>query len=136
VLSPIRRHWTEGVLDSFPLSWYPMFRGTRPDIESVVYVSGRARDGSLHPIPYTYWASGGFNQGRNQLTAIVHEGKARVEVLCESIAEEVAKEHRAVDSEIVEVAILLGEFDRDRYFGEGIAEPDTLKAFDLCLVPR
>ena len=136
VLSPVRRHFALDVSDSFPLSWYPMFRGTRPSVEQVVYVTGRSSDGQVHPLPYTYWASGGFNQGRNQLTNIVLQGKARVEELCAAIAQRVALGRRTGDDDIVEVAILLGEFNRDRYFGERIAKPDALKAFAICPVSR
>ena len=134
VLSPVRRHWNPAISDSFPLSWYPMFRGVRPDLEQVAYVVGRSRDGAIRVLPYTYWASGGFNQGRNQLNRIVSQGRARVEQLCEQIAETVAD--RSSDADLVEVAILMGEFDRDRYFGEGIVTPSQVRAFDTCPVIR
>ena len=134
VLSPVRRHWNPVVSDSFPLSWYPMFRLERPEIEPMAYVVGRSRDGEVRLLPYTYWASGGFNQGRTQLNRIVSQGRARVEVLCAQIAQTAAA--RASDDDLVEIAILMGEFDRDRYFGEGISVPERVRAFDTCPVIR
>lgn len=134
VLSPMRRHWNPAIPDSFPLSWYPMFSGARPDIEQMAYVVGRSQGGETRVLPYTYWASGGFNQGRTQLNRIISQGRARVERLCVQIAQRVADRER--DDDLVEIAILMGEFDRDRYFGEGIHHPEQVRAFDTCPVLR
>ena len=36
VLSPVHVRCSDDRTDSFPLSWYPMFRSVRPDIEEPV----------------------------------------------------------------------------------------------------
>jgi len=134
VLWPLSNHLRDEKVDGFPLSWYPMFRGTRPEIERPRHVVGIHEDGHEVAIPYNYWASGGFNQGRNQLTRIINLGTERREELCEQIARRVRKRRKRRDRGIVEIQIVRSQFDRVEYFRDGITEPRRRKVYTSCPV--
>lgn len=139
VSSPVLYHYTDDLVkDSFPLSWYPMFRNPRKDIETVYHVVAIDEKGARHKVPYPYWASGGFNQGRNQLKRIVKKGKARSLETCEAIAKRIERKGLEADGKevegVVEVVILVSRWDRDAYFSDGKREPERAGLAAQCRV--
>ena len=136
VLWPIRVHFMDQKPDSFPLTWYPMFRGVRSPLESPPHVVGLDAEGAWFPIPYTYWASGGFNQGRAQLRRVLAMDAGRRAELCQKIAQKVRKNRRPVDETLVEVQIWRSQYSRDEYFSERKRDPRRKKVIASCPVER
>jgi hypothetical protein len=135
VLSPLHNHFHGWKQDGFPLSWYPMFRGTRPEVEKPKHVIGRDRDGNEHKLNYRYWARGGFNQGRNQLSNIVNRGRSARKEICEKIAEKIGKSKRKFNKSIVQVQVVQSHYSRINYFQRGITSPIRRRVYASCAVP-
>ena len=135
VASHVRYHWVDGVKDSWPLSWYPMFRNPRPEEEVVFYMAARDWRGEVHHLSYKYWARGGFNQGRNQLRRIVEMGPERAMQTCEEVAAKVARDGIPEQVAVTEVAVLVATWDRDTFFLEGKRVPEEVGSAARCAVP-
>lgn len=136
VASPVRYHWVDGVKDSWPLSWYPMFRNPRPDKETVTHMVARDSEGVIHWLPYQRWARGGFNQGRNQLVRIVELGPERAREVCEEVALGLLDDPLPGGETAVDVVVLLSVFNRDAWFLEGERVPEENKIAAICPVPQ
>ncbi|MFT4975807.1 MAG: hypothetical protein ACI8S6_001700 [Myxococcota bacterium] len=134
VASPARWHFIEhsGGVDSFPLSTYPMFSKPRPEHESFRYLVGIAPGGERQRIPSSKWSTGGWNQGRRQLDAILRSGPEPTMRLCAQVAEKLSRSN----SPVGEVHILMGEYDLEQYFVTGNHEPLSEAIFAICFVKR
>lgn len=134
VLSPIHPALRNVKSDSYPLSYYPMFAKSRPEVERPTWVVGLTEDEREFKIHIGYWTSGGFNQGRNQLVAAMRKRDTEGQDLCRRIARRVAKDPRL--AEVTQLEIRSGSFSRARYFGDGDHAPLTEKVLLSCDVPR
>lgn len=135
-LTPLVPEWRGRNDDSFPLSWYPMFAKARPAFERPTYVIGRSDAGAREKIDVKWWTTGGFNQGRNMLTATVKKGPAAMGELCAKVAKKVADKKGKRWAAVEEVAIVSGQYDRAVFFGEGDRTPMSEKTLHACRVPR
>lgn len=137
VASPIERNFNRRRgPDGYPLSWYPMFSGLRKDTLKTKYMYGLGEDGRRYMIPYTYWARGGFNQGRSQLGAAIREGRAASMKKCEKVAARLAKRNRGWRSRVKTVRVAKGRFNVERFFVDGQREPDREFVVVECTVKR
>lgn len=134
VLSPMHPAFRNTKTDSYPISYYPMFAKSRPEVERPTWVVGVADDETEHKIHIGYWTTGGFNQGRNQLVAAMKKRDTEGQELCRRIARRVAKDPTLAS--VTHLEIRTGSFSRARYFGEGNPEPLTEKVLLSCDVPR
>ncbi|MDP2307455.1 MAG: hypothetical protein Q8P18_15620 [Pseudomonadota bacterium] len=121
--------------DSFPLSWYPMFAKERPEYERPTYVFATTPKGKRVKVDVSYWSSGGFNQGRNELTTTVKAGPDRIDAMCERIAARVVERDRRALRAVTELTVAVGKYDRKRYF-EGDEEPISERIITTCPVIR
>lgn len=121
--------------DSFPLSWFPMFAKERPDVETPTYVFGVTDAEKRVKVDVSFWTSGGFNQGRNELTTTVKAGPDRLFELCEKIAQRVVKKNRKEHRKVTEVRVARAKFDRERYF-TGDTSPTDERILTTCRVIR
>jgi len=136
VLSPAHVSFSDDRTDSFPLSWYPMFRGVRPAVEQPVYVIGLGDDGTRYKVHYRHWAVGGFNQSRRQLAHLVEQGPERLQRACEDIAVRIAERRRGWRTRVDTVRVVRGRYSRDNYFVRGIHDPMEERALAECAVTR
>ncbi len=119
--------------DGFPLSWFPMFSRERPDLERPTYVVGDTADGGRVKVDVTFWATGGFNQGRNALVATIQKGGAKD--LCAKVAKRVATRGRPEHADVTQIRIVRGTYDREVFFG-GDRTPIRESLITECPVPR
>ena len=137
VLSPVTECFVSDpseAVDSFPLSYYPMFRDKRPDLERPRYVVGFDQEGNRHKLDFKFWTLGGMNQARHQLSYMMktHRRLARV---CGDAAGYVAGIDSEPWSSMVQIQILRGLYDLDRYFVEKDTEPLGERVLYWCSVP-
>ena len=132
LLSPIRENYAAQPVDSFPLSYFPMFSHDRGETYKTSYVVGLTADAERITVPYRYIGSGGFNQTRRQLRKIIHDGgSAR---LCDQVAERVARSSRKSFQDVVEIQVLEGRYVLDDYFIRQDKTPDKEKQYAACPV--
>ncbi|MCB9763691.1 MAG: hypothetical protein H6739_28235 [Alphaproteobacteria bacterium] len=140
VLSPIRRHLpydgARAIQDSFPLSTFGMFSRARPDLEPATYVIALEADGTRHFVRYTHWATGGWNQGRAQVHRYKNGKGGGRPALCQRVAESLGKRERGWESQAVEVRMVWGQYDPERWFVENHKEPVQESILASCEVPR
>jgi hypothetical protein len=122
--------------DGYPLSWYPMFSGKRTNTLKAYYMVGLGADGRRYKIPYTYWARGGFNQGRSQLRSAVRGGKQARLAKCEKVAARLAKRKHGWRSRVQSVVVAKGHFDVETYFVEHERLPRAEYIMAKCPVIR
>ncbi|HZZ49313.1 MAG TPA: hypothetical protein VFE65_20705 [Pseudonocardia sp.] len=110
-LWPLRQYLRprEERVDSFPLSYYPMFSVRREQHGTVSYPVGVRADGSRTLLPHGALGAGGVNQVRKQLSRAVQRGRATEHA--QLIARKVAERPDLTD--IVTVEIVRGRFDFD-----------------------
>jgi hypothetical protein len=110
-LWPLRQYLrpSEDRVDSFPLSYYPMFSVRREQHGTVSYAVGIREDGSRCRLPHGVLGPGGVNQVRKQLSRAVSRGRAteHAELIAGFVAEHVDLLN------IVTVEIVRGRFDFD-----------------------
>lgn len=136
VLTPLVPDWRGRNNDSFPLSWYPMFAKERPLLEKPTYVIATGPDGQRQKIDVRWWTHGGFNQGRNMLTELVKGGADKLTPFCERIAKKVADRKEPEWQGIDEVKVVVGQYDRRKFFQAGDRKPVSEKLIFRCGVPR
>ncbi len=116
VLSPMVP-WDNGKRhDDYPLSWYPMFRGVRPERERIVWVRATLADGTTRRVSYRYWTPGGLSEGGRHLERAVKEGDAAA--FCERLAEEFGERTRGWASRATTVEIVRSTFVLADYFAD------------------
>jgi hypothetical protein len=137
VASPVRRHLGDtSARDSFPLSTYPMFSKARPELEPATYVIALEEDGTRHFVRYTHWASGGWNQGRAQVHRYKKGKAGGPQALCERVARSLSEVEGGWPTQAVEVRMVWGEYDVERWFVEDHQLPSDEKTLHACPVPR
>jgi hypothetical protein len=111
MLSPLSqyRRSADDRVDSFPLSYYPMFSKRRRRHARINYAVGVRGDGSTYILPLDVLGSGGFNQVRHQLNRMIRQGQADdyARILAARLADDDG--HR----DVVRVDIVQGRFDLD-----------------------
>ncbi len=134
ILAPIHKSLRGKRGDSFPLSWYPMFSRPRPALEPVVYVIGITASGQRHIVHSRHHVRGAMNRARRQVKRLAKRpGTAKK--LCEQVADKFAQRRRGTMSEIVQIRVVRGKFDLDRYFKERHKAPASEKIRWACQVP-
>jgi len=136
VASPVHRYITGPAPDSYPLSWYPMFRSIRRDTLQATYVYGVGEDGTRYKVEYRFWARGGFNQARSQLRQAVKAGKKSAMEKCEQVAKRMKRKRRGWRTKVQTVRIAKGRFDAETYFVQGDHTPLTERVIVECPVLR
>lgn len=132
VASPALPAAREGVRDSFPLSWYPMFASSRRAEEAINYVVGREANGGTRPIDVDYWSNGGgYNQARTQLDRALLAGPPSGRAFCARIAAAVAADPEAA---VVGLEIHRSTFSRERFFRDGDPTPSEDRVLLTCPV--
>lgn len=132
VLSPVRHHWTRNPVDSFPLSYYPMFSARRRSTTRVVHAVGVRADGSRLDLSYKLCGEGGFNQTRRQIRRIVVSGQA--DVLARRVATAVSARRSRRLADVVAVEIVTGKYRYDSFFA-GDRTPVSEIMHARCDVP-
>ncbi len=122
----VKRH------DGFPLSHYPMFSRPRGKTESATYVLAVEADGTRHNVPYTYWTTGGWNQGRGQIHAYRNGRNGGLPALCERLVTAMQQARTGWESRVVELQIVKGTYSRERYFRDGDPLPLKEKLLLSC----
>lgn len=99
----------EKQVDSFPLSYFPMFRRLRKQTVRITHVVGTDVAGDRHYLPTEILVEDGINSTRHQLNRTVREGGAAgyAAVLAAKVASAPALDH------IVRIDIVRGVFDLD-----------------------
>ncbi len=137
VAQPVRRHLGDAqVRDSFPLSTFPMFSKARPALEPATYLIALEGDGTRHFVRYTHWASGGWNQGRAQVHRYKKGRAGGPEALCELVAGSLSEVPSGWPTQAVEVQMVWGEYDVERWFVEDYQLPAAETTLARCEVPR
>lgn len=132
LLSPILENWKTKPVDSFPLSYYPMFSHRRESTfqgESIVGIRG---DGTRQVLPYRTIGTGGFNQVRRQVRAKVKAGQG--EDLCTQVAARLSRSKDAALREVRSVEVLRATHNVDAFFA-GDRTPLKSKVYAACDVP-
>jgi hypothetical protein len=100
--------------DSFPLTWFPMFAGERPKLETPTYIVGFEPDGTRVKIDVSVWTTGGFNQGRNMLTTAIKQKRGRQ--FCEMVAQRIVRRRSSRFADVERLQIVKGTYDREAFF--------------------
>ena len=112
VLSPLlqyRRPLASRV-DSFPLSWYPMFSAKRRRRAWVTHAVGVTADGRRRSLPLDALGTGGLNQVRRQLYRVAVR-EARPDAFASALAVRVARRRDCAD--VMRVEVVRTRFDLD-----------------------
>lgn len=110
---PLRQNWRTPPVDSFPLSYYPMFAKKRPGVLRVHYLVGLDAEQRRYPLPYTFAGSGGFNQVRKQINVRVRQGSGAE--LCAYASRRVAARDDARYTSITTIQLVTGRYRLRRY---------------------
>jgi hypothetical protein len=117
VMSPIVENWREEPIDSFPLSYYPMFTEKRGETTRVSYLAGFDQQGHRHVIPYFLIGTGGLNQVRRQIPRLIDKRQANE--LCREVSSRIAKRQGEPFSSMIALRVMTGTYRlADRYVGE------------------
>jgi hypothetical protein len=108
-------------VDSFPLSFYPMFSDHLDKHWKLSYAVAVYADGRRESLPYHVLGTGGVNQVRKQLFRAVLRGRAAQHARL--LAGRVAAHPACAD--VVRVEIVRGEFDLDHCVLSRRTEPGT-----------
>jgi hypothetical protein len=132
VLSPVVENFKRKPVDSFPLSYYPMFSAKRGDHYSGQALIGIDHEGNRHHLRHTFAGSGGFNQVRRQIAAAVKEGRAQE--TCETVAKRVARSKRYNGPKLNSVQVVTATHNLNAFFA-GDAKPVAETLHAACPVP-
>lgn len=114
VLWPVVENWRGRPEDGFPLSYYPMFSLKRADATTVRYLVGLDACGERWLLPHTCAGTGGLNQVRRQINALVRAGEAHA--LCRLVAADVATRNEEHFPDIVTVQVVVGRYRLADFF--------------------
>lgn len=131
VLSPITEDFRAEAVDSFPLSYYPMFTADRGRHEPVTYLVGVDQHGVERTLTYRLAGSGGLNQVRKQIRSMVRQRRA--EELCALVAGRAARRTGAPYNALRAVRIVSGTYDFRDYFS-GNTTPVELVQHATCRI--
>ena len=111
--------------DSFPVSTYPMFAGSRASVVELPSAIAIAPDGDRRTLPPSAVASARVIQAFETLRQAIREGADTTHALCGRIASRLDPEHAAA------VEIVTESFDAVAYFS-GEKEPLTSRVHVRC----
>lgn len=114
VLWPVLENWRGRPKDGFPLSYYPMFSLKRADATTVRYLVGLDARGERRLLSHTCAGTGGLNQVRRQINALVRTGEA--DALCKLVAADVATRSEERFPDIVTVQVVVGRYRLADFF--------------------
>jgi hypothetical protein len=132
LLSPIAENWKSKPVDSFPLSYYPMFSHRRESTFRGDSIVGISPDGTRQVLPYRVIGTGGFNQVRRQVRAQVKAGRG--EDLCAQVAARLSRSKDAALRDLHTVEVLRATHDVDAFLA-GDRTPLNSKVYAACEVP-
>jgi hypothetical protein len=118
-------------VDSFPLSYFPMFRQLRKQTVRIIHVVGTDVAGDRHYMPTEILVEDGINTTRHQLNRTVREGRATeyAAALSEKVASAPALRH------IVRVDIVRGVFDLDACLLDGPSQVRPTEIIEIASAP-
>ncbi len=131
IVWPVRHNWTRKPVDSFPLSYYPMFSHDRGGKADMTYLLGVAADGKRRYLPYQLAGTGGMNQVRK---VIAKRAKKDPAGLCRAVAEAIARGERSLP-DVQTVKVVRSQFSFDQFFA-GDQTPKTSTVLCSCNVTR
>jgi hypothetical protein len=134
VLSPLVPGSDGRPRDGFPLSWYPMFRGTRPARETVLWVRAELANGTTRPVATGWWTPGGLTEGRAHLERAVKTGAQGR--FCQDLAAQFGERTRGWASEVVALAVVRSTWTLAAYFTAPEPRPESERVLHRCEVPR
>lgn len=127
VWMPIQENWQTPPVDSFPLSYYPMFSFERKEFAHVTHPNGFTKDQERITIPLEYLGVGGMNTIRKQLRKIIHFDEARRKEYCLNILQQVIESNDPQLQQIVEIRLITGlYFIADYYEGKKLPRSESL----------
>lgn len=132
LLSPVAENWKSKPVDSFPLSYYPMFSHRRESTFRGNSVVGISPDGTRQVLPYRVIGTGGFNQVRRQVRAQVKAGRG--EDLCAQVAARLSRSKDAALRDLHTVQVLRATHDVDAFLA-GDRTPLEAEVYAACEVP-
>lgn len=132
LLSPILENWKSKPVDSFPLSYYPMFSHRRESTFRGDSIVGISPDGNRQVLPYRVVGTGGFNQVRRQVRAQIKAGRGQE--LCAQVATRLSRSKDAALRDMHTVEVLRATHDVDGFFA-GDRKPLESKVYAACEVP-
>ncbi len=132
VLSPICENFKRKPVDSFPLSYYPMFSAKRHANFSGQTLIGIDHQGNRQRLRHTLAGTGGFNQVRRQIAAAVKEDRAME--ICNTVAKRVARSKRYTGPHLASVQVVTATHHIDSFFA-GSQIPVAEKLHAACPVP-
>jgi predicted DCC family thiol-disulfide oxidoreductase YuxK len=138
VFSPVRENWKDkkDAVDSFPLSYYPMFSRRRADTHRQPHVVGIRSNGETFPISYKLLGTGGLNQVRRQLDRLTKQDDSEpLRQMLAGAANEIGNSSKKRYRDCVALAAVRGHYDLDRYFSAGEKEPLRMSLLRSVPVP-
>lgn len=132
LLSPVAENWKRKPVDSFPLSYYPMFSAKRAATYSAQTIYGVDGSGKRTVLPYRLAGTGGFNAVRRQLR--VHVKEKRAAELCRGVAARLSRSSRRELAGIREIRIATQTHNVDAFFA-GERTPLSEKVHAVCEAP-
>lgn len=131
IVWPVRYNWARKPVDSFPLSYYPMFSHDRHGKAEMTYLLGVSADGKRRYLPYQLAGTGGMNQVRK---VIAKRAKKDPTGLCKTVADAIASGERDLN-DVQTVKIIRGQFSFDQFFS-GDQTPKSSNVLCSCFVNR
>ncbi|MBK9170505.1 MAG: hypothetical protein IPM24_24010 [Bryobacterales bacterium] len=133
VISPVAENFKRKPVDSFPLSYFPMFSFRRSPVHTGNTLIGIDDAGHRTRLRAALAGTGGFNQIRRQIQAKVKAGRAQE--ICETVAARVSRARREPMPHIRTVQVLTVKHEVDAFFsGDQTAVSETVQA--ACEVPE
>lgn len=136
VLSPVVQNFAEKPRDDFPLSYFPMFSRSHPDVQEHTSLVGVTADGECVPIHYTYYKRGGMNQVRKQIRRAVRRGEDSALEMVERVAGRIARRDDPDLRDLVEIRAITGEYDVIAWFTGGERRPLSVEVHAAAPVIR
>jgi UDP-N-acetylmuramoyl-tripeptide--D-alanyl-D-alanine ligase len=135
-LLPVQENRSKYPVDSFPLSYYPMFSHAHPEIQTFTYVLATDDSARRHYVHYRHCGSGGLNQVRKQIAKIARYGEKDASELCRAVAGRLAQREPEFFSRLTRVSLVSGEFRPTEYFGAGRKEPISERVHGAFEIPH
>ena len=133
VLAPVRENFSSKPVDSFPLSYFPMFSDRRTATFTGQTLFGVDAQGRRVRLPYRFAGSGGFNQVRRQIRAKVKDHQT--DDLCRTIAGRLARRSRSAPAGVRFIQVATVTHHVDSFFA-GDRNPAKEKIHSTCPVPE
>jgi hypothetical protein len=114
VMCPIVQNWTKKPVDSFPLSYYPMFSKKRGETYGLYYVMAYDSLGTKKRLPYHIAGTGGFNQVRRQINKAHKIDGGRP--FLKKVGKRLAKKDKSLYERLVKIELVKGYYHLENYF--------------------